>query len=187
MVENDSILIVWHLRVGSAGHGPANIGEVCGIHVSYPANGGSRSNPQESFSDVSIRWRTPTLTPYIDPVKREAEGKKSADSTSFLPGGYVYGSTTVGERRRGDDLRRKMRMRTREKQMMKKFEVDRGWDSWDSDRRRKLVAVMIYHGQMTARDTKNQHSREMFWAPVFSRIRGGYVCVGRYACAWERP
>lgn len=77
-------------------------------------------------------------------------------------------------------------MGTREKQMMKKFEVDRGWDSWDSDRRRKLVvAVMIYHGQMTARDTKDQHSREAFRAPVVGRIRGGVrvlevcVCVGK--------
>lgn len=77
-------------------------------------------------------------------------------------------------------------MATREKQILKKFEVDRGWDSWDSDRRRKLVvAVVIYHGQMTARDTKYQHSREAFWAPAVGRIRGGVcvlevcVCVGK--------
>lgn len=65
MVENELRIIVLgilHLRSGSAGHGPANIGEVCGIHVSYPINGGSRSNPRRSSSDVSIRWETPTLT-----------------------------------------------------------------------------------------------------------------------------
>lgn len=68
---------------------------------------------------------------------------------------------------------------------MKKVEVDRGWDSWDSDRRRELVAVMIYHGQMTARDTKEQHSREAFRVPVVGRIRGDVrilevcVCVGK--------
>lgn len=65
MVENELRIIVLgilHLRFGSAGHGPANVGEVCGIHVSYPINGGSRSNPRRSSSDVSIRQGTPTLT-----------------------------------------------------------------------------------------------------------------------------
>ena len=88
MVKNDGILIVWHLRVGSAGHGPANVGKVCGIHVSYPVSGGSKSNPRKSSSDVSILWEAPTLTPYIDLSngETETERKKSADSASFLPG-----------------------------------------------------------------------------------------------------
>lgn len=72
------------------------------------------------------------------------------------------------------------------KQRMKKVEVDRGWDSWDSDRRRELVvAVMIYHEQMTARDTKTNTAGKRFGYQLSVESVG--VCVyWRYACAWKR-
>lgn len=106
MVENDCILIVWHLRVGSAGHGPANVGEVCGIHVSYPVNGGSRSSPRESSSDVSIRWGAPTLTPYINLSNGKPKGRKAPtvllffrEDTYTVQRRYTNGGETICEGR----------------------------------------------------------------------------------------
>lgn len=45
------------MRLNSAIHGPANIGEVCRIHVNNPPQWGSRSSPRKPSVGVSIRRR----------------------------------------------------------------------------------------------------------------------------------
>lgn len=142
MIENDLIItVLGEMQLGSAGHAPANVGVICsGIHVSCPVNGGgTRSNPRERL--CSEHKNIAQLRGKRRMKSRWCFSLSIYPPVPLSPSHTLYSNITVsrwnGGGRTEDEGPEETKIRGWEV-----FEVDRGWDSWDSDRRLKGVAVV---------------------------------------------